>query len=78
MFPVGKATEAESSLVVARMWKRKQLPLTANGCKISFGGNGTVLDNIMVTQYINIQRYPLICISLNDDFSYMNFNSKIF
>ena len=78
MFPVGKATETESSLVVARMWKRKQLPLTANGCKISFWGNGNVLDNVMVTQCMNIQKYPLICIILNDDFSYMNFISKIF
>lgn len=78
MFPVGKATETESSLVVARMQKRKQLPLTANGCEISFGDNGNVLDSIVVTQCMNIQNYPLICIILNDDFSYMNFISKNF
>ena len=45
---------------------------------VSLWDNGNVLDNIVVTQYMNIQKYSLICIILNDDFSYMNFISKIF
>ena len=76
--PSRQNTETESSLVVAGMRKRKQLPLTAKGCEISLWDNGNVLDNIVVTQYMNIQKYSLICIILNDDFSYMNFISKIF
>lgn len=42
MSRIGKSTETESSLVVGG-WGRGEWGVTANGCRVSFGGDETVL-----------------------------------
>lgn len=44
MFPLGKYIETESILLVAREWKRSEFGATAKDGKVSFWGNGSVLD----------------------------------
>lgn len=44
MFKIGKSTETESKLLVARGWRKGKCGVIATGYKVSFGSDENILE----------------------------------